>query len=67
MLGKFLNNVLTTEQERSDGVLRQQQIDGSTLPSFEAVRRYFGPHGRVTRSDKDGWLITGAVLNKEAP
>jgi hypothetical protein len=67
MLGKFLNNVLTTEQERADGVLRQQQIDGSTLPSFEAVRRYFGPHGRVTRSDKDGWLITGAILNKEAP
>jgi hypothetical protein len=67
MLGKFLNNVLTTEEERQDGVLRQQQIDGSTLPSFEAVRRYFGPHGRVTRSDKDGWFITGAVLNKEAP
>jgi hypothetical protein len=67
MLGKFLNNVLTTEQEREDGILRQQQIDGSTLPSFEAVRRYFGPHGRVTRSDKDGWFITGAILNKEAP
>lgn len=67
MLGKFLNNILTTESEREEHVLRKQRIDGSTLPSFEAVRRYFGPHGRVTRSDKDGWFITGAVLNKEAP
>ncbi len=67
MLGKFLNNVLTTEEEREDGVLREQQIDGSTLPSFEAVRRYFGPHGRVTRSERDGWFITGVMLNKEAP
>lgn len=67
MFGKLLNNMLTTEKEREDGILRQQQIDGSTLPSFEAVRRYFGPHGRVTRSEKDGWLITGVMLNKEAP
>jgi hypothetical protein len=67
MFGKFLNNLLTTEKERDDGELREQRIDGSSLPSFEAVRRYFGPHGRITRSDPDGWLITGVVLNKEAP
>ena len=67
MFGKFLNNLLTTEAERQEGELREQRIDGSTLPSFEAVRRYFGPHGRVTRSEQDGWVITGAVLNKEAP
>jgi hypothetical protein len=67
MFGKFLNNLLTTEKQRKEGELREQRIDGSTLPSFEAVRRYFGPHGRVTRSEADGWVITGAVLNKEAP
>ncbi|MEX0611081.1 MAG: hypothetical protein WD738_16670 [Pirellulales bacterium] len=67
MFGKFLNNLLTTEKEREEGELRVQRIDGSTLPSFEAVRRYFGPHGRVTRSEQDGWIMTGAVLNKEAP
>jgi hypothetical protein len=67
MFGKVLNNLLTTEDERKEGELREQRIDGSTLPSFEAVRRYFGPHGRVTRSEDDGWVITGAVLNKEAP
>ncbi len=67
MFGKFLNNLLTTEKQRKEGELREQRIDGSTLPSFEAVRRYFGPHGRITRSSEDGWVITGAVLNKEAP
>jgi hypothetical protein len=67
ILGKLLNRILETEQEREDGVLRKQTIDGSSLPSFEAVRRYFGPHGGVVRSEKDGWVMTGVVLNKEAP
>jgi hypothetical protein len=67
MLGKLLNDLLRTDAEKQEGVLRKQQIDGSTLPSFEAVRRYFGPAGRVLRSDPDGWLFSGAVLNKEAP
>jgi hypothetical protein len=67
MLGKLLNEMLTTEREREEGILRKQQIDGSSLPSFEAVRRYFGPHGGVLRSEKDGWMLTGVVLNKEAP
>ena len=67
MLGKTLNNMLTTEVERTEGILRKQRVDGSSLPEFETVRRYFGPAGHVVRSEKDGWFITGAVLNKEAP
>jgi hypothetical protein len=67
ILGKLLNRILETEQEREDGVLRKQTIDGSSLPSFEAVRRYFGPHGGAVRSERDGWVMTGVVLNKEAP
>lgn len=63
--GKLLNKLLTTEVEREEGVRRKQRIDGSRLPSFEAVRRYFGPAGRVLRSDRDGWMFTGAVLSKE--
>ncbi|HEY3391942.1 MAG TPA: hypothetical protein VGK58_04505, partial [Lacipirellulaceae bacterium] len=35
MLGKFLNNLLLTEEEREDGTIRKQQIDGSNLPDFE--------------------------------
>ena len=67
MLGKLLNNMLTTEVEREEGQVRKQRIDGSSLPNFEAVRRYLGPAGRVIRSERDGWFITAAVLNKEAP
>ncbi|MGE3244609.1 MAG: hypothetical protein AB7I57_26340 [Pirellulales bacterium] len=67
MFGKFLNRMLTTEVEKEEGVLRKQKLDGSELPSFEAVRRYFGPAGRTLKSDPDGWLLTGTVLHKEAP
>lgn len=67
MLGKLLNNMLTTDKERNENVLRKQRVDGSSLPSFEAVRRYFGPAGRALRSDPDGWFLSGVVLNKQAP
>ena len=67
LLGKFLNEVLTTDVEKEEGIRRRQKIDGSLLPDFEMVRRYLGPAGRVLRSDPDGWLLTGAILNKEAP
>jgi hypothetical protein len=67
MLGKTLNKILTTEIQKEQGEVRKQRIDGSSLPNFEAVRRYFGAHGRVARSDKDGWFVTGVLLNKEAP
>jgi hypothetical protein len=67
MFGKFLNRLLTTEVEKEEGVLRKQRLDGSGLPSFEMVRRYFGPAGRVLASDQDGWLLTGTVMQKEAP
>ena len=67
LLGKFLNEVLTTDVEKEEGIHRKQKIDGSLLPDFEMVRRYLGPAGRILRSDPDGWLLTGAILNKEAP
>jgi hypothetical protein len=67
ILGKLLNRILTTEHERQEGITRKQQIDGRNLPNFEAVRRYFGPHGGVARSEKDGWFMTGIMMNKEAP
>ncbi len=67
MLGKLLNKILTTEEERKQGLPRRQRINGANLPEFETVRRYFGPHAGVIRSEKDGWFITGALLNKEAP
>lgn len=67
ILGRILNKILTSEQDQRNNIIRKQQIDGSSLPSFEAVRRYFGPHGGVVRSEQDGWIMTGVVLNTEAP
>ncbi|HEX5470610.1 MAG TPA: hypothetical protein VFW73_01930 [Lacipirellulaceae bacterium] len=67
MLGKLLNKLLTTADEKRQGVPRRQRINGANLPDFEAVRRYFGPHASVARSEKDGWFITDAMLNTEAP
>ncbi len=67
MLGKLLNKILTTEDEKKQGVPRRQRVNGANLPEFEAVRRYFGPHGAVVRSEKDGWFVTSVLLNTEAP
>jgi hypothetical protein len=64
MLGRVLNELLTTEVEEEEGQLRKQKVDASKLPDFETVRRYFGPSGRVIHSDPDGWFVTGATLNK---
>jgi hypothetical protein len=67
ILGKLLNKMFTTEVEKEEGVLRKQRVDGSQLPNFEMARRYFGPAATAIRTDKDGWLITATVLDKEAP
>jgi hypothetical protein len=65
LLGRILNRMLTPPESEDEGVLREQKIDGSKLPDFEMVRRYFGPSGTVVRSDDDGWFIVGATLSKQ--
>lgn len=62
--GRLLNELLTTPQQQRNQLLREQRLDGSELPTFELARRYFGPSGRSVRSDEDGWMITGVLLNK---
>jgi hypothetical protein len=64
LFGKLLNVVLG---DSKPGVVRQQRIDGSKLPDFETVRRYFGPAGVTIASENDGWFLTGFTLNKQAP
>lgn len=61
---RLLNELLTTPADQKNQLLRKQKLDGSQLPSFELARRYFGPTGRTIRSDEDGWLMTGVMLNK---
>jgi len=59
LLAKALNALMAPKEE---GALRSQQIDGSKLPDFETVRKYFGPGGLYVRSVNDGWEITGLLL-----
>jgi hypothetical protein len=63
LLGRLLNGILGPEEE---GVLRQQQIDGSKMPDYDAVRRYLGPGGIYARQETEGWLVVGCLLTKEA-
>ena len=64
MFGKLLNSMLG---EGKEGVLRTQRIDGSKLPEYDAVRRYFGPAGMTVTTEEDGWFLTGFTLTKELP
>ena len=64
LLGKLLNRIYEPEEE---GVPRKQYVDGSKLPDFQVVRRYLGPAGLFSRTEQDGWSVTGCVLSKEAP
>lgn len=63
-VGRLLNRMMTSEEERKVGATRDQKIDGSRLPTFELARRYFGPSARSVRSEDDGWVISGVVLSK---
>lgn len=60
--GRFLNRILTDEEQREVGAVREQRIDGSELPPFEEVQHYFGPSARSGRTEKDGWTISGVIL-----
>ncbi len=66
VLARILNQVFISQDENSDKV-RQQQIDASQLPSdFEnQVAPYLGPAGWVMETTKDGWLVTGCLLEKQ--
>jgi hypothetical protein len=48
------------------GTVRAQKIDGSTLPEFDVVRRYFGTTGVVMETKSQGWYIVGLVLPRSA-
>ncbi|MEO1497264.1 MAG: hypothetical protein AAFV43_08955 [Planctomycetota bacterium] len=62
--GRFLNRLLTSDEDRDVGAVRDQRIDGSQLPPFAEVQKYFGPSARSARTEKDGWTISGVVLRR---
>jgi hypothetical protein len=59
LMGQMLNDLLG---DGKPGTVREQKIDGSTLPEFEAVRRYFGTNGLAMESRSQGWYIVGLAL-----
>jgi hypothetical protein len=59
LTGQLLNGILG---DGKPGTVRTQRLDGSTLPDFEMVRRYFGTAGVGMQSLPDGWYITGVTL-----
>ncbi len=61
MLGKLLNRILTPEDSDEP---REQQIDGSKLPPFEAVAKYLGPAGTYVRTVENGWFASGCLLRR---
>ncbi len=59
LMGQVLNGILG---DGKPGTVRTQRLDGSTLPDFELVRRYFGTVGVGMQSLPDGWYVTGISL-----
>jgi hypothetical protein len=62
IMGKLLNEILG---DGKPGAVRRARLDGRKLPPYDAVRRYLGPAGTFITTEKDGWFLTGFMLNKE--
>ena len=58
---QLLNVILGDGKE---GSVRTQKIDGSLLPEFDMVRRYFGSAGISMQSLPEGWYVSGFGLPK---
>jgi hypothetical protein len=63
MVGQAINLLL---DDGNDDTVREQKIDGSTLPDFEEIRKYLGTVGAGMTSVDDGWYITGLSLPRHA-
>ena len=59
VFGQILNGILG---DGKPGTVREQKIDGSSLPEFDLVRKYFGTVGTVFETLPEGWSLTGVAL-----
>ena len=70
LAGSLLKKVLESDQaldgkqvgEPQDPAQRQQKVDGSSLPEFEQISRYFGVNGTSMQTTPDGWYFVGVGL-----
>lgn len=59
VFGQILNGILG---DGKPGSVREQKINGSSLPEFAEVQKYFGTVGTVFETLPEGWLLTGVSL-----
>jgi hypothetical protein len=62
VMGQLLNGLLG---DGKPGSVRAQKIDGSSLPDFELIRRYFGASGIGMETIDDGWFLRGIAMPRE--
>lgn len=62
LIGQALNMVLASNGDEE--AVREQRIDGSTLPDFETIRKYFGTVGSAMQAVDEGWYVSGFSLAK---
>ncbi len=63
LMGQLLNGLLGDGKE---GSVREQRIDGSTLPEFEVIQRYLGASGVGMETVPEGWYVAGVALPRES-
>ncbi len=66
ILGKAINALVASDDEKGGSGVRRQVFDGSKLPEFDLVRNYFGPSGIYGASRDDGYFFKGFLLEKKA-
>jgi hypothetical protein len=62
MLRRLLEGDSQTGGKPQDAGRPKQQVDGSSLPDFEQISRYFGVNGTSMQSTPDGWYLVGVGL-----
>lgn len=62
ILARVLNLLLTPPEFEEE--IRPAKIDGSKMPEFESIERYFGPAGVIGIAEPGGWFIKGFSVKK---
>ena len=62
VLRRLLEGDSQTAGKPLDSERQKQQVDGSSLPEFEQISRYFGVNGISMQSTPDGWYLVGVGL-----
>ena len=66
LAGTLLTRLLDGERQQGgrpqDPPRRKQKVDGSSLPEFEQISRYFGVNGMSMQSTPEGWYLVGVGL-----